>query len=214
MKYNDHYALGIYVADIYSIEKPWQRFWFLLGNVLPDINKITYLQGYGKLRDRLTDMGEQLSLNERRKLLIAGHTAEGSRHYVNKFTSIIRRRYHSVDAKYPSWYSWYRIGKLTHYVADRFTYPHTLRCDYGFWTHVDYEELLHCRFTQFLEILQSGGMEQVKQIKNIVRNTLGKVNFDALYRAYRSERQHVDTDCVYIVAACVKYVGYILPRHV
>ena len=46
MKYNDHYALGNYVADIYSIEKPWQRFWFLLGNVLPDINKITYLQGF------------------------------------------------------------------------------------------------------------------------------------------------------------------------
>lgn len=225
MKYNDHYALGSYIADIYAIEKPWQRFWFLLGNVLPDINKATYLQGYGVLRDRLTDMGERLSLNDRRRLLIAGHTAEGSRHYVNKHTSFMRRRYHGVAFNVPSWYSWYRIGKLTHYVADRFTFPHTLRCHYGFWTHVDYEEYLHERFSRFLVALQSGGKKRADRMKSIVRDTFGKVDFDALYKAYRDEknhmdkiqymdgRQHADTDCIYIIAVCIKYMGYILPRH-
>lgn len=214
MKYNDHYALGKYITEVYAIEKTSQKFWFLLGNVLPDINKATYLQGYGKLRDKLTEKGEPLSLNDRRRLMIAGHTAEGSRYYVNKYTKIMRRRYHGVVSKKPSWYSWYQIGKLTHYVADRFTYPHTLRCRYDFWTHVDYEELLHVKFSRLIKEMQKNGREQAERIRNIVSDLLGQINFDSLYKAYRSESRQVETDCIYILAACVKYMGYILPRHV
>lgn len=234
MKYNDHYILAKYIAnqyqremsclqnvpahsDIYggvfaaersrrraSLEAGWRRFWFICGNVLPDINKITYLQGYDNLTKRFSSLGVHLSVNDRRQLFVSGHTAEGSRCYVNRYTREFKRKYRGIIGNKLPWYEWYRLGKLMHYVADRFTYPHTLRYRGGFFKHVGYEEHLHEQFSALVNRLQD------RRVKRVVRDTVDKVSFNSLYRAYRREADHPRTDCMYIVAVCMKYMNYLM----
>lgn len=234
MKYNDHYILAKYIANQYQREmsclqdqsvrqelyggafasgKPWrraslragwQRFWFICGNVLPDINKFTYLQGYEDLRNRLESLDVNLSANDRRRLFVSGHTAEGSRCYVNKYTRRFRQKYRGIIGNRLPWYEWYRLGKLMHYMADRFTYPHTLRYRGGFFRHVGYEERLHERFLALMNRLQG------KSMKRIARDTVEPVSFNSLYRAYRKETRQPATDCMYIVAVCMKYMNYLM----
>lgn len=234
MKYNDHYILAKYIANQYqremsclqnghvhsniyrgvpaaersrrraSLEAGWRRFWFICGNVLPDINKITYLQGYEDLTRRFLSLGVPLSANERRQLLVSGHTAEGSRCYVNRYTREFKRKYHGIIGNKLAWYEWYRLGKLMHYMADRFTYPHTLRYRGGFFKHVGYEERLHKQFSELMDRLQD------RRVKQAVRDTVDTVSFNSLYRAYRGETDHLPTDCMYIVAACMKYMNYLM----
>lgn len=217
MKYSDHYILAKYIADSFGVRDRINRTYFIWGNITPDLNKLTYLHGYGCLLDRLTEMGNKLSLNQRRKLLIAGHTAEGARRYVNKFSrKLIRKtRWSFLD--------WYRFGKVVHYVADRFTYPHTLGYSDGFFNHVAYEEELHKQFARFMENINqkpdASGEADGKacchnadrtELRGMVRNHLSGIELDRLYRAYRDEEKSQENDCAYILAAGTKYVEYIL----
>lgn len=234
MKYNDHYILAKYIANQYqremsclqdgdmrhsvyggafaaglfrrraSLGAVWRRFWFICGNVLPDINKFTYFQGYEKLTKQLGALGIRLSAGDKRKLLISGHTAEGSRCYVNKYTRRFRQKYRGILGNALPWHEWYRLGKLMHYIADRFTYPHTLRYKEGFFRHVDYEEQLHKQFSGLIRGLQDKGM------KRIARKTVEQVSFNSLYDAYRKEPKRTGTDCMYIVAVCMKYMNYLM----
>ena len=74
---------------------------FLFGSFQPDCNPLTYLKG---------------SLHGRR---FQGHCYPNSRTYVE---SRIRR----LQQRRERWTVWqyYTLGKLTHYLADAFTYPH------------------------------------------------------------------------------------------
>lgn len=205
MEYRDHYILAKYIADSFEISGKLNRMCFIWGNVTPDLNKFTYLHGYGYLLDRLAGMGYDLSLNQRRKLLIAGHTAEGARCYVNKFSRklIRRRKWNLLD--------WYRFGKVVHYVTDRFTHPHTLGYREGFFKHVAYEEELHDRFVKLMEDMDRVPHNR-KIMRNIVRMQLSDIELDSMYRAYRAEEISQENDCAYIIAACIKYVEQILKR--
>lgn len=214
MKYSDHYILAKYMAKTYHITNPFHRIPFIIGNVLPDLNKFTYLQGYGRLRDRLCSLGVKLSLNDRRRLLIAGHTAEGSRYYVNKNTCTFRKKYHGVNAKKTGIIAWYRLGVMLHYVVDRFTYPHTLRCGMAFMEHVRYEEELHDIFTVIIEMLDNE--RKRKSVICSVREKFGHMNFDVLYRAFRMDGGKLVLpfdNCIYVFAVAVKYMDYVLPRN-
>lgn len=214
MKYSDHYILAKYMAKTYHITNPFHRIPFIIGNVLPDLNKFTYLQGYGRLRDRLCSLGVKLSLNDRRKLLIAGHTAEGSRYYVNKKTYIFRKKYHGVNAKKTGFLAWYRLGVMLHYVVDRFTYPHTLRSGMVFMEHVRYEEELHEIFQTMVKKIDNE--RKRKSVMSSIREKLGNINFDVLYRAFRMDagKPVMPFDnCIYVFAVAVKYMDYVLPRN-
>ena len=202
MKYTDHFALGRFVIDMYEIDNKLQRAMFIWGNVIPDFDKLSYLQSYFRLKEGLYKNNERPSLNERRRLLIAGHTAEGSVHYVNKMSRGL------MDKDKWSLYDWYRFGKTAHYVADSFTHPHTLSYKEGFFAHVNYEEALHMRFTELLDRFSS----KKCNLKELINKYLGGITFDSMYKAYRSEPAEVDTDCSYILAAVTKYVGYVMAR--
>lgn len=206
MKYSDHYILGKYAADIFGIKQPLHRACFIWGNIYPDLNKFTYMQGYSRLLDKLSSMGVPLTLNGRRKLLIAGHTAEGSRHYINKQSRYL------INKDNWSFADWYRFGKAVHYVADRFTYPHTLKYTDGFFKHVEYEEELHDRFADIVRRIRVFDMD-VKDAGNSKKRILknfDRFSFDTLYKAYRGEKATVENDSMYIISCCVKYMEYIL----
>lgn len=206
MKYSDHYILAKYTADIFGITKPLHRACFIWGNIYPDLNKFTYMQGYGKLLDKLSSMGLPLTLNGRRKLLIAGHTAEGSRHYVN------RRSRYLINKDVWNFVDWYRFGKAVHYVADRFTFPHTLRYADGFFKHVAYEEKLHDGFSYIVRKLRENDMNTKAETdcKKLILKNFDGFSLDVMYKAYREEEAGLENDCMYIISCCIKYMEYIL----
>lgn len=205
MKYSDHYILAKYAADSFKISKKLHRMCFIWGNIYPDLNKLTYMQGYGKLLEMFSRMKIPLSLNGRRKLLIAGHTAEGSRYYVNRKSRYLIRRdtWNLAD--------WYRFGKAVHYVADRFTYPHTLKYSDGFFKHVAYEEELHDRFDDIVKLVRESDLNVAKDKNSKIRilKCFDIFTLDVLYKAYREEVTDVDNDCLYILACSVKFMEYI-----
>ena len=47
-------------------------------------------------------------------------------------------------------WDYYRLGKLTHYVADSFTYPHNGNFTGNLSDHCDYETELHRKFTRMM----------------------------------------------------------------
>lgn len=88
---------------------------FLFGSFQPDVNPFSYLKGslhYKKLR---------------------GHNYANSRDYIN--TKIRKLQCRS------SWTIWqyYTLGKLTHYLADAYTYPHNENFPNNMIDHHKYE---------------------------------------------------------------------------
>lgn len=206
MKYSDHYILAKYLAASYNINNLYNRIPFIVGNVLPDINKFTYLQGYNRLPDNCIS---------KLKRLTAGHTAEGSRFYVNKNTNSFRIKYHGVNAKKAGFLAWYRMGVLMHYVTDRFTYPHTLASQMTFTEHVTYEESLHETFSSLIKQLYYGNYNE--KIKSLVRGNFRKIDFNSMYKAFRSadgEAGKPLNNCLFIIAVSIKYMDYVMPRHI
>ena len=73
---------------------------FLFGSFQPDCNPLTYLKG---------------SL---RAYKFRGHNYSNSQRYIYSRISRLQRR-----ERWTMW-QYYTLGKLTHYLADAFTYPH------------------------------------------------------------------------------------------
>lgn len=91
---------------------------FLLGSVQPDCNPLTYLKG------------------SRRAYRLRGHNFSNSRPYIH-------RRIHRLQNR-RRWNIWhyYTLGKLTHYLADAFTYPHNETYPESLLEHRRYEKNL------------------------------------------------------------------------
>lgn len=194
MQTKDHYILARFMAEQFEIGNPFYRWAFVLGNIAPDINKLSYVQGYLQLRKSIKEQKdvhawrishqEKLTWNDHRVLLIGGHTAEGARRFINrKFRRLDKKEKYSVR-------DYYHMGKMLHYIADSFTHPHTMEYHNGFFSHVDFEERLH-------EICKT----YMKRMSYVVRWLVPDISLDILYRAYRSEEPEPYNDYVYIVTA-------------
>lgn len=189
MQTKDHLQFGRYLAEIFAIDEGPRKMAFILGNIMPDINKFSYIRGYVQLRRSCTS---RPSFTQRRRMLIGGHTAEGSCKYVNHM--------YYKQCKKQKLYLWdyYRIGKALHYLADRFTYPHTMAYEEGFFSHVAYEKELHLAFSDLLR--------SVGNVRYRVTTCFRHIDFCALYMAYRRSKASVENDCAYILAACTAYL--------
>lgn len=88
---------------------------FLFGSFQPDCNPLTYLKG------------------SRHGTRFGGHTYANNRAFIEKRAERLRQR--------TKWHLWqyYTLGKLTHYVADAFTWPHNPDFPEGKWGHHVYE---------------------------------------------------------------------------
>ena len=71
MQTKDHLALGRYLARVFEIEEPVKKYAFVIGNIMPDVNKCSYIHGYFQLlraHRQQKDAGP-LSLNDHRRML-------------------------------------------------------------------------------------------------------------------------------------------------
>lgn len=102
---------------------------FLFGSFQPDCNPLTYFKGsiHGKT--------------------LMGHNFSNSRKYVERRIQALQKR--------PKWHLWqyYTLGKLTHYLADAFTFPHNETYHESIVAHRRYEAAMRDRFSQYLAAL-------------------------------------------------------------
>ena len=131
METKDHKAVGIFLIEHIAekVEKPLQ--WALLwGCVEPDFNVLTYLKG--------SMHGEKLR----------GHNYENAYERISCFVHKLERTQKKMRDTFGMYgmflkLKWhFLLGKLTHYVADAFTFPHNKIYPGGFKDHCSYEEKL------------------------------------------------------------------------
>lgn len=127
MRGNSHRQLGTLLAEKYLTHLPERSVTlFLLGCIQPDRNPATYLKG------------------SVRELWLRGHHWPNSRRYICKLIARLQKRQHlqPLDC--------YQLGKLMHYLADAFTYPHNPHFPGTLADHRKYEIVLQQRFLKIL----------------------------------------------------------------
>ena len=99
---------------------------FLFSSFQPDCNPLTYLKG---------------SVREQR---FRGHNFRNSELYINSRIRKLQRR-----VRWTMW-QYYTLGKLTHYLADAYTYPHNDNYPDSLMDHRRYENALREYLASYL----------------------------------------------------------------
>lgn len=151
---------------------------FLFGSFQPDCNPLTYLKG---------------SL---RAYKFRGHNFSNSQVYINSHILRLQRR--------DRWNIWqyYTLGKLTHYLADAFTFPHNENYPDSLIAHRAYEDHLRVYLAEYLRDC-SLHLEQVRRDLPLV--------IDELHRQYMETQADVGQDARYILEANLLLMAGCLP---
>ena len=141
---------------------------FLFGSFQPDCNPLTYLKG---------------SL---RAYKLKGHNFSNSQHYINAHIQRLQQR-----ERWTVW-QYYTLGKLTHYLADAFTYPHNENYREGLLDHRQYETALRLYFARCMAGRCLRGEECCRDLPRAL---------DCLHRRYLRDRVSMEQDVDYILEA-------------
>lgn len=170
MTSQSHHQFGIYLEETaLGPLTPAERAAFLFGCVEPDLNVTTYLRG---------------SLHGQR---FRGH------HYPNLLPPLRTLLSKLAETKEPSVLACYRLGKVTHYLLDAFTYPHNLAFPGDLQDHRDYE---HAMEPLFLRRLAQGPAELPPLPEGGLYQT-----FLAIHSRYLGEEMGPDHDIAYATQA-------------
>ena len=101
---------------------------FLFGSFQPDCNPLTYLKG------------------SRRAEMLRGHNFSNSRPYICRRIRALQSR-----RRWTIWH-YYTLGKLTHYLADAFTWPHNDTFSESLMVHRRYEHDLRLYLAEYLPL--------------------------------------------------------------
>lgn len=152
---------------------------FLFGSFQPDCNPLTYLKG---------------SL---RAYKFRGHNFSNSQAYINAHILRLQR-----CARWTVW-QYYTLGKLTHYLADAFTYPHNENYPDTLIAHRAYEDNLRVYLAKYLQ----NGVQSAGQFRRDLPRAI-----EELHRRYMETRADVDQDVRYILEANLLLMGSCLPK--
>lgn len=121
MRTADHMNLSRYIMDHMDAgASKLQKAVFVFGSIEPDINMLTYFRG---------------SIHGEEKL--RGHNYENAQKYMEKLAKKLEKG--GMGTVRQS----FLLGKLVHYVADSFTYPHNSIFPGNLKEHCQYETELH-----------------------------------------------------------------------
>ena len=101
---------------------------FLFGSFQPDCNPLTYLKGSIRAKT------------------LGGHNFSNSQRYILSHIERLQRR----QRRWTVW-QYYTLGKLTHYLADAFTYPHNEHYPNSLLDHHQYETDLRSYLEEYLK---------------------------------------------------------------
>ena len=151
---------------------------FLFGSFQPDCNPLTYLKG---------------SL---RAYKFRGHNFSNSQAYINAHILRLQRR-----ARWTVW-QYYTLGKLTHYLADAFTFPHNEHYPDSLIAHRAYEDALRVYFAEYL---QSRTLRPERARWDLTQA------IDQLHRQYMETQADVHQDARFILEANLLLMAGCLP---
>lgn len=183
METKDHKAVGIFLIEHIAekVEKPLQ--WALLwGCVEPDFNVLTYLKG--------SMHGEKLR----------GHNYENAYERISCFVHKLERTQKKMRDTFGMYgmflkLKWhFLLGKLTHYVADAFTFLHNKEFSGDLTEHVRYEAELH----NYLAATLKHDMYAWRQRSH--QDELG-MQIGQMHEQYLQDTHGYITDCCYILNA-------------
>ncbi len=155
---------------------------FLFGSFQPDCNPLSYIKG---------------SLSGP---LLRGHNFPNSQPYIlSRIARLQQRR---------RWRLWqyYTLGKLTHYLADTFTFPHNPHYPTGLKNHHSYETVLRLTLQEYL---RTTPLPAVGAPVPDLPSALAE-----LHRRYLGEAASPDRDVQYIVRATVLLMACCRPAAV
>ncbi|MCI2056293.1 MAG: zinc dependent phospholipase C family protein [Oscillibacter sp.] len=151
---------------------------FVFGSFQPDCNPLSYLKG---------------SLRAKK---LMGHNYSNSQRYIDAHIDRLQRR-----NRWTIW-QYYTLGKLTHYLADAFTFPHNDTYPDSLVAHRHYEDALRCDLAAYLKN-RSPVRERPQQ------NAAAAIdNLHRLYLDVASDRQR---DIFYILEANSLLMASVLP---
>ena len=151
---------------------------FLFGSFQPDVNPFSYLKGsvrYHKLK---------------------GHNYVNSRQYINAQIRKLQKR-----NRWTVW-QYYTLGKLTHYLADAFTFPHNEHYPDSLIAHRAYEDALRVYFAEYL---QSRTLRLERARRDLT------LAIDELHRKYMETQADVGQDARFILEANLLLMAGCLP---
>lgn len=152
---------------------------FLFGSFQPDCNPLSYLKG---------------SL---RAYTLRGHNYSNSQHYI--FFHIRRLQ----DCSHWTVWQYYTLGKLTHYVADAFTYPHNETYTDTLLSHHQYEVNLRLYLKTYLD---THDLEQIRSCPDAV------AEIERLHQSYLTEGPNPQRDIDYILQASAILMAACCPK--
>ncbi|MDD3346430.1 zinc dependent phospholipase C family protein [Oscillibacter sp.] len=151
---------------------------FLFGSFQPDCNPLTYLKG------------------SRRASTLRGHNFSNSQRYINAHIAHLQQR-----TRWSVW-QYYTLGKLTHYLADAFTYPHNENYSESLIAHRQYEDDLRGYLSSYLE---SCTLRQAKRRQDLI------AAIDELHRQYMETVADMRRDVRFILQATELLMAGCLP---
>ena len=158
MKKRSHKLLGIYLAERYMDDATKAcRKAFVFGCVEPDYNYASYLKGWGT--------GNR----------VKGHNYECACHYIRK-----NARYLSEKHTWNLW-DYYQFGRMLHYLADAFTFPHNSHYEGTLADHVRYELEMQPIFLEKLKDTAAQAVPVIGSRAGIVEE------LNRLHRDYRKQ---------------------------
>lgn len=177
MQTKDHKMLAEYLISEIGQDVPGiYRRAFILGSIEPDRNPFTYLHG-----------------------LVRGKKFHG--HNYENILPVIEKLFRSLRSK-RRWgvREYYRFGKLLHYAADAFTFPHNRTFTGNLKEHCRYEKELHQRF---ISMLRKPRKYLVHLVQNSKRSSFPEY-IKSLHEEYLQRARSCENDCSYIalIARC------------
>lgn len=151
---------------------------FLFGSFQPDCNPLSYLKG------------------SIRAYKFRGHNFSNSQYYIYAHIRRLQR-----CNRWTIW-QYYTLGKLTHYLADAFTYPHNENYPDSLMDHRRYEAALRIYLANYL------ARQSVRRVK--MQEDLSAA-IDALHRQYMADAADMRRDAQYILTAAELLVSGCLP---
>ena len=157
---------------------------FLFGSFQPDCNPLSYLKG---------------SIRSHR---FRGHNYTNSDRFID-------RRIGRLQNRAKSWTCWqyYTLGKLTHYLADAFTYPHNENYPDSLMEHRRYEDDLREYLASYLKVWGLNKPDPALEI-----DLVGSLR--DLHQQYMDARADMRRDVRYILEATSLLMEGVLPKPV
>lgn len=151
---------------------------FLYGSISPDCNPFTYFRG---------------SIEHR---FLHGHNYVNARRWVFKALERLQRR--------TTWNTWdyYTLGKITHYLADAFVYPHNENYPYGPVEHRMYEVAFRSQFKVYMGEHQ---LEAAAPSANVIQSIM------RLHYQYEQVASELVRDMDYIIKTNLMVMASCLP---